>query len=82
MPGYTEQRSVESLVVGTRVEARNRFTGTWSAGFEVDGTSGGGYWLRHLSDGTVMPMILLADDVRPEGRSSVEIDLTRDAPGS
>ena len=75
MSGQTEHLSVEPLAIGTPVEVRNRFDGSWSAGFEVDGISGGAYWLRRLSDGTLLPSVFLNDDVRPESRPSSEIDL-------
>ena len=65
MSEYTEE-PVESLAIGTRVEIRNVLTGSWSAGFTVDGRSGGGYWIRRQSDGAVLPMCILRQDVRQE----------------
>lgn len=76
MSQQTTQLSDEALAVGTRVEIRNRFDGSWSAGFEVDGSSGGGYWLRRRSDRTVLPVVFLGDDLRPEVRPPPAIDLT------
>ena len=64
-----------TLAVGTPVQVRNGFNGAWSAGFQVDGTSGVGYWLRRRSDGSLLPTIFLGDDVRPEDGSYDEIDL-------
>jgi hypothetical protein len=50
---------------GSRVEVRNRFTGSWSRGFEVVGTVEGGYQIRRLSDGSVLPTAFPSEDIRP-----------------
>ena len=54
-----------SLGPGSRVEVRNRFTGSWSRGFEVAGTVDGGYRIRRLSDGSVLPTAFPPEDIRP-----------------
>ena len=54
-----------SLGPGSHVEVRNRFTGSWSRGFEVAGIVDGGYEIRRLSDGNVLPTAFPPEDVRP-----------------
>ncbi|HEX4538949.1 MAG TPA: hypothetical protein VH112_01800 [Acidimicrobiales bacterium] len=56
---------LESLGPGRRVEVRNRFTGTWSRGFDIAEVLPGGYRIRRLSDGSVLPTLFLREDVRP-----------------
>jgi hypothetical protein len=56
---------LESLSPGRRVEVRNRFTGTWSRGFEIADVVASGYRIRRLSDGSVLPTPFLSEDVRP-----------------
>ena len=49
----TEQDVAEAVLeTGMRVEVRRRFDGSWTRGFEIAGTSGDGYLLRRLSDGS------------------------------
>jgi hypothetical protein len=50
--------------IGTRVEVRGRYRGSWSNGFEVAETTDDGYWLRRESDRYVLPKPFGADDVR------------------
>ena len=54
---------------GTRVEVRNRFDGSWAAGFELaDAPSDEGGWhVRRLSDGSVLPATFSRDAVRRAG---------------
>jgi hypothetical protein len=66
MAPLTNQDIAELLPVGTRVEVRNRFDGSWSAGFRVHDTCRRGYWLRRLSDAAVLPTAFLGDDVRQQ----------------
>ena len=54
--------------VGTRVEVRSTFDGSWLRGFEVVAVDDQGYELRRLSDGEVLPTRFPADDVRKERR--------------
>jgi len=53
-----------SFPVGTAVDVRNRYIGTWSNGFEVAGLVEEGYLIRRLSDGSVLPDPLSFDEVR------------------
>jgi hypothetical protein len=55
----------ESLLSGAHVEVRDRFTGAWSRGFELEAIVEGGYRIRRLSDGSVLPTVFLPEDVRP-----------------
>ena len=52
------------LPVGTRVEVRGSFRGSWSNGFEIVETSDEGYWLRRDSDRSLLPRPFVAQDVR------------------
>ncbi|MDQ1444238.1 MAG: hypothetical protein QOI20_702 [Acidimicrobiaceae bacterium] len=61
----------EHLKPGTRVEVRTRFAGKWSRGFEVAEVSAGGYRVKRLSDGSVLPAEFEADDVRKERRQGL-----------
>jgi hypothetical protein len=56
---------LESLSPGRHVEVRNRFTGAWSRGFDIADVVAGGYRIRRLSDGSVLPARFLSEDVRP-----------------
>lgn len=58
------------LDVGTRVEVRNDFDGTWSSGFSVEQFSDGVYRLRRRSDDEVLPGTFSTSDVRRERRRS------------
>jgi hypothetical protein len=51
--------------VGTSVDVKNRFVGSWSCGFEVAGLTEAGYLIRRLSDGSILPEPLTFDEVRP-----------------
>lgn len=61
-PAPRPQRRV--LPVGTSVEFRNQFRGSWSSGFEVADTTERGYWLRRASDRHVLPTPFEPDDIR------------------
>jgi hypothetical protein len=56
------------LPPGAPVDVRNRFVGSWSHGFEIAERVAGGYRVRRLSDGSVLPDVFSSDDVRPERR--------------
>jgi hypothetical protein len=56
----------QTLTKGTRVEVRNRFSGTWTPGFEVADVLEGAYQLLRLSDGEMLPVAIDSDDVRRE----------------
>ena len=59
---------------GTRVEVRSRFDQRWARGFEVDtivtdaSAAGAQYRVRRRSDGSVLPAMFVADEVREERR--------------
>ena len=53
------------LSPGSHVEVRNRFTGTWSRGFDLVEIVDVGYRVRRLSDGSVLPTVFPPEDVRP-----------------
>ncbi len=55
----------ELLSPGRHVEVRNRFTGAWSRGFDIAEVVPGGYRIRRLSDGSLLPTLFPRDDVRP-----------------
>jgi hypothetical protein len=55
---------------GTRIEVRARFDRAWARGFEVaeqlpEG-DGWRYRVRRRSDGSILPVLFDADDVRKE----------------
>ena len=52
VPAATEP---ELIAVGTPVEVRSRFVGSWSRGFEVADHRDGRYRIKRLSDGSVLP---------------------------
>ena len=49
---------------GARVEVRNRFDGSWSAGFAVEAATGDGCQVRRLSDGSLLPLVFPHHEVR------------------
>jgi hypothetical protein len=51
------------LPAGTRVRVRNTL-GSWGGGFEVVSVDRAGYLLRRISDGALLPMPILASEVR------------------
>jgi len=73
-------RLLPSLLMepGTRVEVRSRFEQAWARGFDVEEVvfhiERGGeprYRLRRRSDGSILPALFDADDVREEKRKSM-----------
>jgi len=56
------------LPIGTPVDVRNRFVGSWSHGFEVAEQVQGGYRVRRLSDDSVLPDVFPSEDIRSERR--------------
>jgi hypothetical protein len=68
MYAVSEGASSEPLPHGTRVDVRSRFVGSWTRGFEVDEPVVGGYRIRRVSDGSVLPDVLAEDEIRPERR--------------
>lgn len=59
------------LTVGTKVEVRTGFDGDWTNGFAVADQTEGGYRIRRRSDGTVLPKVFDAEEVRRERRNSM-----------
>lgn len=64
MPSVPETRRRRDLPIGTRVEVRVRYAGSWSAGFAVARATDQGYWLRRDSDQYLLPTPFVSDDVR------------------
>jgi hypothetical protein len=63
------ERRLPDLAPGTRVEVRNRFDGSWSRGFVVDGAEEDGrYRITRRSDGELLPTAFDREDVRRERR--------------
>ena len=56
--------TVPAPAVGMKVAVRNRYLGTWSAGFEVVALHLDGYSIRRTSDGAVLPQVIPFSDVR------------------
>lgn len=54
------------LEVGTRVEVKSRFDGHWTRGFELSAVDQAGYRVRRLSDGSELPAVFAADEIRTE----------------
>lgn len=59
-----DHTTATQFTVGTEVEVRRRFDRAWARGFEVSGHVEGGYRLRRLSDGAVLPVAFPEDDIR------------------
>jgi hypothetical protein len=62
LPGELE----EWMKPGTRVEVQSRFDRAWGRGFEVAEVVDGGYRIRRLSDGSILPIVFADDEVRKE----------------
>ncbi|HEY5023585.1 MAG TPA: hypothetical protein VII76_01295 [Acidimicrobiales bacterium] len=60
----TQPRTIPTSEVGMKVAVRNRYLGTWSAGFEVVALHLDGYSIRRTSDGAVLPEVIPFSDVR------------------
>jgi hypothetical protein len=54
----------DTLQVGDKVEVRRRFDSQWARGFEIVEVTDGGYRVKRLSDGEVLPVLFEHDDVR------------------
>ena len=54
----------DEIPIGTRVEVRSSYLGSWSRGFEVAEPTAQGYWVRRDSDRYLLPRAFGADDVR------------------
>jgi len=70
----TGGRRLPPVDAGTRVEVRSRFDRRWSRGFEVVEEIGAGehatYRIRRRSDGSVLPSLFDAGEVREERTKS------------
>lgn len=64
--GHEPALETDALDPGTRVEVRERFAGKWARGFEIAEVDGGGYRLRRISDGSLLPTRFAPDVVRKE----------------
>ncbi len=63
--------TIARVDTGTRVEVRSKFDRGWARGFEVVETVNDlnpGYRIRRRSDGSILPTVFDADDVREERR--------------
>ncbi len=69
--GSDTTASRHPLTVGTKVEVRAGFDGSWSSGFAVEAVTENGYRLRRRSDGEVLPTEIVAADVRREHKTSM-----------
>lgn len=61
-----QHRGVDGLVVGARVQVRNRFLSEFVGGFEVLEVTADGCVVRRCSDGARLPAAFGADEVRPD----------------
>jgi hypothetical protein len=64
--GSRSNTSTTSPRVGTKVEVRTRFDGTWTRGFIVAGVADDGYRIKRVNDGTVLPSVFRDEEVRQE----------------
>ena len=66
MGGMSENAIVytDALRPGATVEVRSSFDRGWKRGFLVESVDGGGYRLRRMSDGAVLPAVFTFDAVR------------------
>ena len=63
-----ERNPNQPLPVGTSVAVFNRFSGSWTGGFEIATGRDDGYELRRHSDQTVLPKTFPINDLRVERR--------------
>lgn len=64
-PLETGAATSDRLRPGAPVEVRNRYVGSWSAGFAVDHAEPDGYVIRRVSDGQSLPATFRPEEVRP-----------------
>ncbi len=60
--------SSQTLAAGTSVAVFNRFSASWTSGFEICTGRDDGYELRRHSDQTVLPETFPIDELRAEHR--------------
>jgi hypothetical protein len=63
-----DSAEVVELEIGSHVEVRDRYQGTWSRGFEISAIEENGYRIKRISDGAILPGIFSTDEVRPSRR--------------
>ena len=63
-----ERRTESRMEIGTAVDVRNRFVGTWSHGFEVAEQVADGYLVKRSSDGSILPQVISRGEVRSDRR--------------
>ena len=68
MVQVTEGALAGELAIGTKVDVRSRFVGAWTRGFVIEEAVAGGYRIRRNSDGSVLPDVFSAEEIRPEKR--------------
>jgi hypothetical protein len=50
--------------IGDEVEVHTKFSDSWSSGFEIAEVVLGGYRVKRLSDGSILPGFTSDDDLR------------------
>jgi hypothetical protein len=61
----SESQGTHGWVAGMGVAVRIQFTGEWSPGFVLDGRDPDGrYRIQRLSDGSILPALFRAEDLR------------------
>ncbi len=68
MTGVPAATEPELMPVGTPVEVRSRFVGSWSRGFEIAEHRDGRYRVKRLSDSSILPDEFDPEEIRPERR--------------
>ena len=58
-----------ALRVGERVEVHTKYNDAWVPGFEIAEVVEGGYRVRRVSDGTLLPNLTAETDLRPASDS-------------
>lgn len=56
------------MKIGQQVEVHTNYTGAWATGFEVAKVVTEGYLVRRRSDGSLLPVVIPEDDLRPATR--------------
>jgi hypothetical protein len=64
MERLPDHPAVPAFTAGTAVEVRGSFRGEWSRGFEVAEATHDGYWVRRVSDRSVLPVEFMGHDLR------------------
>ena len=64
MERFSGHSSAPTFTPGTAIEVRGTFRGEWSRGFEVAEATHDGYWVRRVSDRSVLPVEFMGHDLR------------------